>query len=59
MKRKRGWSHEFPTGTLPNLKIWIDWVPPTLMRQVRAKANREGVSLRVLILRMLTSWVQS
>lgn len=57
--RKRGYSNEFQTGVKPNRKIGVDWVPPKLLRAVRAKAKREGVSVRVIILRFLTSWVEA
>lgn len=58
-RRKRGYSNEFPTGVQPNRKIGVDWVPPKLLRAARARAKREGISLRVQILRLLTAWVQS
>jgi hypothetical protein len=55
MKRKRGWSREFPTGR--GRRFGVDDVPLGLLRQAKAKAKREGVSLRVKILRFLAAWV--
>ena len=57
MKRKRGWSNEFPTGGDTTRKIGVDDVPAGLLRRVKAKAKRQGVSVRVVILRFLTRWV--
>jgi hypothetical protein len=59
MKSKRGYSNEFPTGLRNGRKIGIDDVPAGLLRAARARARREGVSLRVQILRMLSAWVRS
>jgi predicted HicB family RNase H-like nuclease len=54
---KRGYSTEFPTDHAKRVRLEIDQVPPDLARRVRAKAKREGVSLRTLILRLLTQWL--
>jgi predicted HicB family RNase H-like nuclease len=57
MAKKRGYSNEFPTDQSKRIKLEIDWVPPDLARRVRARAKRDGISLRTLILRLLTEWV--
>lgn len=57
MVKKRGYSNEFPTDQSKRVKLEIDWVPPDLARRVKAKAKREGVSLRTLILRLLRDWL--
>jgi predicted HicB family RNase H-like nuclease len=57
MAKKRGYSNEFPTDHAKRVRLEIDQVPPDLARKVRAKAKREGVSLRTLILRLLTQWL--
>jgi predicted HicB family RNase H-like nuclease len=57
MAKKRGYSNEFPTDQSKRVKLEVDWVPPDLARKVKAKAKREGVSLRTLILRLLTEWL--
>lgn len=54
---KRGYSREFTPKTDRRVRIEVDRVPPTLYDKVSAKAKREGVSLRALILRLLTEWV--
>jgi hypothetical protein len=56
VKRKRAYSREFPTGGVRR-KLDIDWVPPSLLVSAKAKARRQGVSLRVAILRLLRTWV--
>jgi len=40
------------------VRIEVDRVPPTLYDAVLSKAKREGVSLRALILRLLSEWVR-
>jgi hypothetical protein len=57
MTRRRGWSNEFPTGVEPRRRFDVDWAPLGLWRRVQAKAKRQGVSVRVVILRFLTRWV--
>lgn len=55
MKRKAPRSSEFPT-TGRTTRYLLDHIDTGLWRRVRAKARREGVSLRTLILRLLTGW---
>ncbi len=40
------------------MAITVDRVPPTLFDAAKAKAKREGVSLRALILGWLKAWVE-
>lgn len=54
---KRGYSREFPIDQSRRIKREIDWVQPSLDRSLRAKLKREGLSLRVLTLRLWTEWV--
>ena len=54
---KRGYSREFTPKTERRVRIEVDRVPPTLYDKVSAKAKREGVSLRALVLRLLSEWV--
>lgn len=53
---KRGYSREFTPQTDRRVRIEVDRVPPTLYNAVLAKAKREGVSLRALVLRLLSDW---
>lgn len=55
---KRGYSREFTPRTDRRVQIMVDRVPPTLFDAVKAKAKREGVSLRALILKLLSDWLQ-
>lgn len=53
---KRSYSREFTPQTERRVQFLIDRIPPTLWLKVRAKAKREGVSLRALILGWLKDW---
>jgi hypothetical protein len=54
--KKRGYSDEFPT-TGKTARYLLDYIPVGLWRSVKAKAKREGVSVRTLILRLLKRWL--
>jgi hypothetical protein len=54
--KKRGYSDEFPT-TGKTARSLLDYIPVGLWRSVKAKAKREGVSVRTLILRLLKRWL--
>lgn len=56
MSPKRGYSREFTPRTARRVQITLDRVPPTLKAAAQAKAKREGVSLRALILGWLKNW---
>lgn len=55
---KRGYSREFPSTGGRLVTIQIDAVSPALRRRVKEQAKREGVSVRTLVLRWLTNWVE-
>jgi hypothetical protein len=55
---KRGYSKEFPPHGDTGKRYTLDAIPAGLWRDVRAKALREGVSLRALLLHLLTEWVK-
>ena len=55
MAKKRGYSDEFPT-TGKTSRYLLDYIPSALWRKARAKAKREGLSMRTLILRLLQRW---
>jgi hypothetical protein len=57
MSKKRGYSREFTPRTERRAQLQIDRVPPTLLDAAKAKAKREGVSLRALILGWLKDWI--
>lgn len=54
---KRGYSREFSPRTETHARYLLDKIPPTLWANVRARANREGISLRALILGLLKRWL--
>jgi hypothetical protein len=53
---KRGYSKEFKPYGETGKRYLLDQIPAGLWARVREKAKREGVSLRALILRLLTEW---
>lgn len=57
MAKKRGYSGEFPTTREKRVYFMLDKIPPALWIRVKAKAKREGVSLRTLILGWCKEWV--
>lgn len=56
---KRGYSREFTPKTERRVQLMIDRVPPTLLNAAKAKAKREGISLRALILGWLKDWIET
>ena len=58
MKYKtRGYSREFSSTREKRVYFMLDKIPPALWDRVKAKAKREGVSLRALILGWLKEWL--
>lgn len=56
---KRGYSREFRPHGDTGKRYLLDDIPAGLWSDVRAKAKREGVSLRALILKLLRDWLKS
>lgn len=56
MTKKRGYSRDFTPRTERRCYLMIDKIPATLHDKVKAKAKREGVSLRSLVLGWLKDW---
>lgn len=54
---KRGYSREFTPQTERRVRFEVDRIPPTLYDAVKAKANREGISLRALTLQLWKRWL--
>lgn len=57
-KAKREYSRDFSSTRKKRVYFMLDKIPPALWIRVKAKAKREGVSLRALILRWLTDWIE-
>lgn len=55
---KRGYSREFTPKTDRRVRFEVDRIPPTLMDAVKAKAKREGISLRALTLTLWRDWLR-
>ena len=56
---KRGYSKDFTPRSKGYGRYLLDKIPATLWRVARAKAKREGVSMRALLLRLLQQWAAS
>jgi hypothetical protein len=54
---KRGYSRDFTPHGDTGKRYLLDGIPAGLWADVKAKAKREGVSLRALILRLLREWL--
>jgi hypothetical protein len=55
---KRGYSKDFKPHGDTGKRYLLDQIPAGLWARVRAKAKQEGVSLRALILQLLTEWLE-
>jgi hypothetical protein len=55
---KRGYSREFTPHGDTGKRYLLDDIPAGLWAAVKAKAKREGMSVRALILQLLTEWVR-
>jgi hypothetical protein len=53
----RGYSRAFPVNRDTRKRYLLDDIPGGLWIRVRTKCKRDGVSLRALILSLLTDWV--
>lgn len=56
---KRGYSKEFTPHGDSGKRYTLDAIPAGLWAEVRAKAKRQGLSIRGLILHLLRSWVEA
>lgn len=56
---KRGYSKDFRPHGDSGKRYLLDQIPAGLWARVREKAKRDGVSLRALILGLLTNWLNA
>lgn len=57
MTRKRGYSRDFtPKRRTASKRYLLDDIPAPLWATAKRKARHQGVSMRALILRLLTNW---
>lgn len=54
---KRGYSRDFAPTTERRITYTLDQIPAGFWKRVKAKAKRDGVSLRALILSLLKDWL--
>lgn len=57
MSPKRGYSRDFKVHGETGKRYLLDQIPAGLWAAVKTKAKRDGISLRALILQLLTRWV--
>jgi hypothetical protein len=55
---KRGYSREFKPHGNSGKRYLLDKIPAGLWGDVKAKARREGISVRALLLGLLKAWVE-
>jgi hypothetical protein len=53
--RKRGYSREFAKQP-DSMRYLLDDIPADLWMKARSRARRKGISMRALILQLLTEW---
>lgn len=58
MAKKRGYTYDYTPKSEKHGRYLLDKIPADLWRRVKAKAKRDGVSVRATILRLLTEWVE-
>ena len=56
---KRGYSRAFTAHGDTGKRYLLDDIPAGLWADVKAKAKREGISIRALILSLLKGWLKS
>lgn len=55
--KKRGYSTDFRAHGDTGKRYLLDGIPAGLWSAARTKARRDGVSMRALILQLITLWV--
>jgi hypothetical protein len=55
---KRGYSKDFTPHGDSGKRYLLDEIPAGLWADVKAKCKRDGISIRALILKLLTEWTQ-
>lgn len=56
---KRGYSKAFTPHGDSGKRYLLDSIPAGLWADVKTKCKRDGISIRALILKLLTEWVRS
>lgn len=54
---KRGYSKDFTPHGDTGKRYLLDSIPAGLWADVKAKCKREGVSIRAIVLKLLSEWV--
>jgi len=55
---KRGYSRNFKPHGDTGKRYLLDQIPAGLWADVKAKCKRDGISIRAVILQLLTGWVE-
>jgi len=58
MTKKRGYSREFRPHGDTGKRYLLDDIPAGLWAKVREKVKRDGLSVRAVLLSLLTEWVE-
>lgn len=56
---KRGYSRDFKPHGETGKRYLLDQIPAGLWAEVKAKCKRDGISVRALILKLLTDWLSA
>ena len=57
--RKRGYSRAFTPKGESFSRYLLDKIPAPLWRAAKAKARRDGISIRALLLQQLSEWTEA
>jgi hypothetical protein len=57
-RRKRGYSRDFTADPGKAKRYLLDKIPASLWTTAQTRAHRKGLSMRALILQLLTDWNQ-
>lgn len=55
---KRGYSRDFKPHGETGKRYLLDEIPAGLWSDVKAKCKRDGISIRAVILKLLTEWIK-
>jgi hypothetical protein len=53
---KRGYSRNFPKRSVRRVALTVGDMPPTLLKDFKARAAREGESMRNIVLCLIEAW---
>lgn len=57
-RRKRGYSKDFIVSWPTSKQYLLVGIPPALWAKAQSRARRKGLSMRAVLLQLLTDWNQ-